>query len=114
VTQKPAWLLLHGSPLGPEIWRETANHLRGVVYMPDCTRIPSGPDPQAAFAAQLADRFKGDLHIVGHSFGGQTAIELALLLPDRVRSLSLVCTRDTPFPAFAAVATSIRGQAPSN
>jgi len=46
--------------------------------------------------------------VVGHSFGGQVALDLALLAPGRVRALTLICSRDTPFPAFAATAAALR------
>ena len=48
------------------------------------------------------------MHVVGHSFGGQVALDLALLAPARVRALTLICSRDTPFPAFAATAAALR------
>ena len=31
-------------------------------------------------------------HVVGHSLGGTVAVQLALLAPTRVKSLSLLCT----------------------
>jgi len=108
------WVLLHGTPLTPAIWRPTAAHLGGRVLVPDCTAVPDGPEPQAALARRVAREVEGDIHLVGHSFGGQVALELALLVPERIRSLTILCSRDTPFPAFAATATEVReGRAPS-
>ena len=62
-------------------------------------------DAQHALAARLAAETAqpaGRLHVVGHSFGGQVALDFALLVPQRVATLTLLCSRDTPFPAFAA------------
>jgi pimeloyl-ACP methyl ester carboxylesterase len=102
------WVLLHGTPLTPHIWDETADQLDAVVLKPDCTAIPSGPHAQSTLAARLAAAIDGDIDLVGHSFGGQVAIELALLAPERVRSLTIMCSRDTPYPPFASVADSVR------
>jgi pimeloyl-ACP methyl ester carboxylesterase len=46
--------------------------------------------------------------VVGHSFGGQVAIEVALLAPERLARLVVVCSRHTPFPAFADGARAVR------
>ena len=106
------WLLLHGTPLTPQVWDSVAGYLRGhgPVWCPDVSPA-GGRDTQAALAGHLAsvlDRFPQRLHVAGHSFGGQIAIDFALLAPQRVRTLTLVCTRDTPFPAFAAAAARLR------
>jgi pimeloyl-ACP methyl ester carboxylesterase len=37
---------------------------------------------------------------------------MALLAPERFRSLTMVCSRDTPFPAFAAAAAALRDGGP--
>jgi pimeloyl-ACP methyl ester carboxylesterase len=50
--------------------------------------------------------------VVGHSFGGQIALDFALLAPQRVQALTLICTRDTPFPAFAGAAARLRHGSP--
>ena len=50
--------------------------------------------------------------MVGHSFGGQIALDFALLAPQRVQALTLICTRDTPFPGFAAAAARLRHGGP--
>lgn len=111
------WLLLHGTPLTPGVWDDVAACLRpfGAVDCPAVTPAGDAPDAQRALAAGLAaqlPRPAGRLHVVGHSFGGQVALDFALLMPQQVASLTLLCSRDTPFPAFAAAAARLRGGAP--
>lgn len=116
------WVLLHGTPLTPAVWDGVAARLgpRGRVLCP--TAAPAGvvteagevgdaADAPAELAAWLASSHGGlpdRMHVVGHSFGGQVALDLALLAPGRVRALTLICSRDTPFPAFAATAAALR------
>lgn len=107
------WLLLHGTPLTPSVWdgvRPALDAVRPVV-------APLLPPPSSATGAQaeiaarvLADLgpAEGPLHVVGHSFGGQVALEVALAAPDRVASLTVLCSRATPFPAFTATAEALR------
>lgn len=107
------WVLLHGTPLTPAVWDGVATHLRdsGRVLCPDVTAAGDAPGAQAALAAALASADAGlpeRMHVVGHSFGGQVALDLALLIPGRIQSLTIVCSRDTPFPAFAAAAAALR------
>jgi pimeloyl-ACP methyl ester carboxylesterase len=111
----PNWLLLHGTPLTPECWDEVAPRLRehGQVACPDVTARPGEGQAQVA-ARLLADLAADDpgatsvWHVVGHSFGGQVALEIALAAPGQVRTLTLLCTRDTPYPAFTATAAALR------
>ncbi|MGH3318170.1 MAG: alpha/beta fold hydrolase [Nocardioidaceae bacterium] len=108
-----SWVLLHGTPLTPTVWRDTARLLSDQrVLVPDCTRVPD-TDAQATLAAEVATAV-GDasLDVVGHSFGGQIALDLALLRPQQVRSLTILCSRDTPFPAFAQTAEAVRAGGP--
>jgi pimeloyl-ACP methyl ester carboxylesterase len=50
-------------------------------------------DQMAQDTLRLMDHVEWDsAHVVGHSLGGPVALELALTVPDRVRSLSLLCT----------------------
>ena len=63
----------------------------------------------AAVAAALPD---DEMVVVGHSFGGQVAIELALLAPERLARLVVVCSRHTPLPAFADGARAVRASRP--
>jgi len=83
---------------------------------PAITPAGDARDAQGALAARLTAEVArpiGRLHVVGHSFGGQVALDLALLVPQRVATLTLLCSRDTPFPAFAAAAAArLRGGAP--
>jgi pimeloyl-ACP methyl ester carboxylesterase len=111
------WLLLHGTPLTPEVWDGVAGYLAPStpVTCPDITPASEASDVPAALAARVAAEvaeLPGRLHVVGHSFGGQVALDLALLAPQRVATLTLVCTRDTPFPPFAAAAAGLRDGAP--
>jgi 3-oxoadipate enol-lactonase len=107
------WVLLHGTPLTPAVWDGVAAHLgpRGYVLCPVAAPAGDAADAPAELAARLASSHGGlpdQMHVVGHSFGGQVALDLALLAPGRVRALTLICSRDTPFPAFAAAAAGRR------
>jgi pimeloyl-ACP methyl ester carboxylesterase len=106
------WLLLHGVPLSPQVWEEVASQLPGDAAIPDLndaiTAAPaSGTLQQNVAAAVLAGLPDGDLTVVGHSFGGQVALEVALFAPQRITTLMVVCSRHTPFPAFAAGARAV-------
>jgi len=106
------WVLLHGTPLTPAVWDGVAAHLgrRGQVLCPVVTPEGDAGDAPARIAARLASAggLPEQMHLVGHSFGGQVALDLALLAPRRIRDLTLICSRDTPFPAFAAAAAALR------
>jgi pimeloyl-ACP methyl ester carboxylesterase len=109
---EPRWLLLHGTPLTPQVWDGVASYLReyGPVWSPAVSPVP-GQDTQATLAAHLVSvlgQSPERLHVVGHSFGGQIAIDVALLAPQRVQTLTLICSRDTPFTPFAAAAAQLR------
>jgi pimeloyl-ACP methyl ester carboxylesterase len=97
------WLLLHGTPLTPAIWADVAALLPGGVQCPAV--VPGRPATDLAIGP-------GPFDVVGHSFGGQAALDLALAAPERVRSLTLICSRDTPFPAFAGAAAKLRAGGP--
>jgi pimeloyl-ACP methyl ester carboxylesterase len=106
-------VLLHGTPLTPKVWASTAEHLGDQpILVPDCTSVPT-TDAQRTLARQVAENI-GDraVDVVGHSFGGQIALELALLRPNQVRALIILCSRDSPFPAFTDLATTVRGASP--
>jgi pimeloyl-ACP methyl ester carboxylesterase len=113
MTDGGRWVLLHGTPLTPRVWQPVAGLLRayGTVHCPAVT--PGGADRSTeALARRILAELPGDLDVVGHSYGGQVALDMALLAPDRVRGLTMVCSRDTPFPPFAAVARDLRAGAP--
>lgn len=116
--QAQAVVALHGIPLTPSVWDTVATAFDGFTA-PDLQRAtPADGGSQAhrsealqhAIAEQLLPLFdKSDVvHVMGHSYGGQVAIELALLLEERLGSLTLLCTRDTPFPGFAQAADAVR------
>ncbi|MFS0893599.1 alpha/beta fold hydrolase [Microbacterium sp. 179-I 3D3 NHS] len=113
----PTIVALHGVPLTPAVWDPVAAALGGLIA-PDL-RGERVADPlrrserpgllQRALADRVLSRLDGGpVHVIGHSFGGQVAIELALQLGGRLGSLTLLCTRDTPFPGFAALSDTVR------
>lgn len=106
------WLLLHGTPLTPTVWDGVAEALRahGNVVTPAISHGREQDGGQAWHARRVLAEVAGSvpLDVVGHSFGGQVALEMALLAPQRVRSLTIVCSRHTPFPAFADAAAALR------
>jgi pimeloyl-ACP methyl ester carboxylesterase len=113
VTGDVCWLLLHGTPLTPVIWDQVAAQLRPRAPTHIPTVIPAGEvaDVQRALAQQVLgelDERLQDIHVVGHSFGGQVALDIALVAPERVRSLTMICSRDTPYPPFGAAAAAPR------
>ena len=104
------WLAFTGTPLSPSIWSAVADRLDGPLWAPDMTPESGTADPQRQVAGRILDRARsagGRWSIVGHSFGGQVAIEFALAAPDLVDRMVLVGTRDTPFPPFAATAAAL-------
>lgn len=104
-------VLIHGTPLGPESWSDIPSFAGRPTVAVDVTSVPRDL-PQQTLAERIAREHEGDLDVVGHSFGGQIAIDLALLLPERVRTLTILCSRDTPFPAFAELAEQVRAGRP--
>jgi pimeloyl-ACP methyl ester carboxylesterase len=111
------WLLLHGVPLSPQVWAEVAPHLPGDAVMPDLNdaiiAAPATGVLQQHLAAAVLTVLPGDdVLVVGHSFGGQVALELALLAPQRVSRLIIVCSRHTPFAPFAAGARAVSAGEP--
>jgi 3-oxoadipate enol-lactonase len=106
---QPTWLLLHGTPLTPKIWDQVGALL--AMSRPVVAPVLPGPGTQTDIARRVLASLKdaqAPLHVVGHSFGGQVAIEVALAAPRRLASLTILCSRATPFPTFAGSAGSLR------
>lgn len=97
------WLLLHGTPLTPEVWDGVAAYLGeyGPIWSPDASPGAGSPDAPAALAGHLAAAVESSpdrLHVAGHSYGGQVAIDFAVLAPQRVQTLTLICTPGHAIP----------------
>jgi 3-oxoadipate enol-lactonase len=108
---KTRWLLLHGAPLTPAVWDGVLPLLaaHGTPVAPPVV-VSDDRRTQADIAAGLATEpheAPPPWHVVGHSFGGQVALELALQRPDLVSGLTLLCTRDTPYPPFVTAADNV-------
>jgi len=114
----PPVVLLHGTPFDVRAWQPVVDILVG-----SCRAIRWDLRGHGAAVGtpvrdyrRLADDVVAvldrldlpDVHVVGHSWGGQVAQQVALDHPQRVNRLSLICTRASPFPAFAAAARGLR------
>ena len=110
----PNWVLLHGTPLDPAVWDAVRAHLGVAATAPDLNRPvrPGAMMQQRLAEAVLADAPGDGLIVVGHSLGGQVALEMTLLAPHRVARLILVCTRDVPAPEFGEAAGALRAGTP--
>jgi 3-oxoadipate enol-lactonase len=112
-----AFVLVHGTPFDLRAWDPLVAALRAhrtIRYDARGHGSAAGvavaePGELAADLVALLDRLDvADAHLVGHSWGGQIVQRVALDHPTRVRRLSLLCTRSSPFPAFHAVAAGLR------
>jgi pimeloyl-ACP methyl ester carboxylesterase len=102
------WLLLHGTPMTPAVWDDITARLAGAGDVVTAPWI-DGTGNSAAQASRLVESLGDEpRHVVGHSYGGQVAIELALQRRDLVSTLTLICSRATPFPPFAGPAALLR------
>ena len=99
----PPILLVHGTAGWSGFWRNVSAHLAARGWRVIAVDLPpfgySEHDEEARYdrgaqavrlAAVLARRARRPAVVVGHSFGGGPATELALRAPARVRSLILV------------------------
>lgn len=101
-------LFLHGHPFDRTMWEPQIRALAGRDYrtiVPDLrgygsSTVVPGVTPLEVFARDLAallDHLELDVvNVVGLSMGGQVALEMCRLFPDRVDSLTLVATNPLP------------------
>jgi lipase len=91
---------LHGSASTGAQWRSLAGYLapRHRVLTPDLAGYGRSGKPaapvtmatEAAFLRPLLAEAGAPVHLVGHSFGGAVALAVAVTMPERVRSLTLI------------------------
>lgn len=87
-------LALHGSANTGRLWQGTAEYLRGRhrLIAPDLSRYGSNrtagniPDVAGVVIGAMAE----PMHLVGHGHGAAVALEIALLRPQLVKSLTLI------------------------
>jgi pimeloyl-ACP methyl ester carboxylesterase len=99
----PPVMIVPGTAGWSGFWRNVTRHLAARGWRVIAVDLPpfgfSERDPRARYrrqdqaarlAAVLAAEARGPAVVIGHSFGGGPATELALLAPGRVRALVLV------------------------
>lgn len=107
----PPVVLLHSGVTDRRMWDPVVPHLihRFKIIRPDLrgygeTSLPYEPYTDADDVAALLDHLGvADAGVVGSSLGGRIALELAMLHPDRVRELVLLCPSYRGVPPTAAV-----------
>ncbi len=101
-----AVVLLHGLSGSTRWWDRNfealaSAHAVSAVELVGFGSNPSLPlsfeDSVALASRWLAGAFEAPVHLVGHSMGGQLAIEIAARNPGRVASLTLVASSGIPF-----------------
>lgn len=95
----PTVMLLHSGAASSQQWRKLIQSLtpRYRVLAPDLighgntpvTQTPPTVEHEVALLTALADRIAEPFHLIGHSYGGAVALELACAMPDRVASLAM-------------------------
>lgn len=114
----PVAVLIHGTPLDLRAWDGLVDLLSGDLRLVRYDLRGHGTaksQPLPASYGVLADDLRRLLdscrieraHVVGHSFGGQIVARFARDHPDRLASLTTVCSRMTPYPSFAQAADRI-------
>lgn len=103
-TRAPNLLLLHSSGATHRQWRHLVAQLgqRWRIFAPDLFGYGETPMPDRASSPHrsivqdeldllggLLQQIDGPLHLVGHSYGGAVALELALAHPGRIASLAV-------------------------
>jgi 3-oxoadipate enol-lactonase len=114
----PPVVLVHGTPFDLHAWDGVVTglepHVRAVTYdlrghgSAHATPVPSTYATLVDDVVALLDALGIErAHAVGHSFGGQVVLELAVAHPERLSALTVVCARTSPFPGFATVADEV-------
>jgi 3-oxoadipate enol-lactonase len=94
----PHVLLLHAGGVDHRMWEPLINRIKGgyVIHAPDlrghgATPLPPGEFSHAEDLVRLLDRLKAKKTIVvGCSYGGWIALQLATLAPERVEAIALM------------------------
>lgn len=114
VTESPPLLLIHGWAISTEPYQEILTLLaqHHSIIAPDlpgfarskCSRPLAD---YRSYATRLLDFVRAlsleQVHLIGHSFGGGIAIEMAALDPQRIQSLMLVDSTGIPVDSILAL-----------